>query len=385
MVILKNGIMISRFFRYPKDNSFFLLGPRGTGKSLFIRKTFTDSIYINLLEDQVFQSLVANPSRLESMIPTGFKKRVVIDEIQKIPALLDEVHRLIEEKKIRFVLTGASARKLKKTGANLLAGRAHSQRSYPLTAYELKDQFNIKHALKTGLLPKAYLEHEAKGFLASYVITYLKEEILQEGLVRNIGTFSRFLEAASFSQGQVLNISNVSADCSVERKTVTNYFQILEDLLLVHMLDVFSLRAKRELIKHRKFFFFDVGVFQQIRPRGPLDSEQEILGASVETLVLQELIARNEYQNWNYKICYWHTKNHIEVDFVLYGARGLFAIEVKSSSRIRPQDLDGLLEFKKDYPMAKLIFLYSGNETKIFKDVQIIPLEKFLLTADKWI
>lgn len=254
-----------------------------------------------------------------------------------------------------------------------------------MTALELGDKFDLKRALKSGLLPKAYLDEEYKGYLASYVATYLKEEVQQEGLVRNVGSFARFLEAASFSQGQILNYSNVSAECSVERKTVTNFFQILEDLLLAHTLEVFSLKAKRELIKHKKFFFFDAGVFQQIRPRGPLDSDNEILGAAVETLVLQELLARNEYQDWDYKINFWHTKNHLEVDFILYGTRGLHAIEVKSGSRLRDSDFTGLLEFKSDYPKANLIMLYGGSETKTFKDIQIIPIEKFLKAADKWV
>lgn len=377
--------MISRMFHYPKDNSFFLLGPRGTGKSFFIRHEFKTGIYINLLEDQVYQSLLANPSRLESLIPKKHRDWIVIDEIQKIPALLDEVHRLIEEKKHKFVLTGSSARKLRRSGANLLAGRAFSQRAYPLTAFELKSQFDIFKALKYGLLPKAYLEKNAKNYLASFVTTYLKEEIQQEGLVRNMGAFARFLEAASFSQGQILNHSNVAADCSVERKTVANYFQILDDLLLSHTLPVFAHHSKRELIKHNKFYFFDVGVFRQIRPRGPLDSENEISGAAVETLVLQELLARNEYQEWDYKIYFWHTRDHLQVDFILYGPRGLMAIEVKSGSRWREQDIDALLEYKKDYPKAKLILVYGGDKKDFFKNVQIVPLKDFLLQTDSWV
>ena len=377
--------MISRHFRYPKNNSFFLLGPRGTGKSFFIRLEFAKSIYINLLEDQTYQTLLANPSRLKDLIPNKHKDWVVIDEIQKIPALLDEVHRLIEEQKIKFVLTGSSARKLKRSGANLLAGRAYSHHAFPLTAGELGDKFNLKKALKTGMLPKAYLEENSASYLASYVTMYLKEEVQQEGLVRNMSSFARFLEAASFSQGQILNYSNISAECSVERKTVTNFFQILEDLLLAHFLDVFTLRSKREMIKHKKFYFFDTGVFQQIRPRGPLDSDNEIMGAAAESLVLQELLARNEYQDWNYKISFWHTKNHIEVDFILYGERGLRAIEVKSGARIRDQDLEGLLEFKKDYPKAELIFLYGGNETKIYKNIRIVPIADFLMKPEKWV
>ena len=376
--------MISRKFRYPKNHSFFLLGPRGTGKSYFIRYEFPHAIYINLLEDQVYQPLLANPSRLKDMIPSKFRDWVIIDEIQKIPALLDEVHRLIEEARLKFVLTGSSVRKLKRAGVNLLAGRAYTHHAFPLTALELQDNFEVKKALQSGLLPKAYLEENFKSYLSSYVATYLKEEIQQEGMVRNISGFARFLEAASFSQGQVLNFSKVAEDCSIERKTVGNYFQMLEDLLLAHFIDVFSLRAKRELIKHRKFYFFDVGVFLQTRLRGPLDSEQELMGAAVETLVLQEILARIEYQNWDYKLFFWHTKNHVEVDFILYGQRGLVAIEVKASSRLRKVDYDGLLEFKKDYPKAKLILVYNGSEKKILHDIEIIPLEVFLKRMENW-
>ncbi len=378
--------MISRLFKHPKTNSFFLFGPRGVGKSYFIRTQFhEDSIYLNLLDDELYTQLLAKPSRLADHIPTRHSGWVIIDEIQKIPTLLDAVHRLIEERGQKFVLTGSSARKLKKTGVNLLAGRAFTQFAFPLTALELGNQFDAGRALRTGLLPKSYLESNESGFLSSYVATYLKEEVQQEGLVRNIGSFARFLEAASFSQGQILNYSNVSSDCGVERKTVVNYFQILEDLLLSYQLEVFSRKAKRELIKHRKFYFFDVGVFGQLRPRGPLDMDSEILGVSVETLVLQELKARNEYQDWQYNIYFWHTRNHLEVDFILYGKRGLYAIEVKAGGRIRDADLDGLLAFKQDYPQAKLCLVYTGKEQKTYKDVHFVPLQDFLLKTENYL
>jgi uncharacterized protein len=320
--------MITRAFKHSKTNSYFLMGPRGTGKSTFI--SGFEGVLIDLLEDQTYQTLLANPSSLDTFIPSKNQKWIIIDEVQKIPALLDEVHRLIEKKRFRFILTGSSARKLKRAGANLLAGRAFMHHAYPLTAYELKGQFHLKRALERGLLPKSYLEDDFKSFLASYVSTYLKEEIQQEGLVRNLASFARFLESASFSQAQILNYSNVGADCSVDRKTVTNFFQILEDLLLAETIEVFSRRAKRELIKHRKFYFFDVGLFKQLRPKGPLDSESELTGPALETLVFQELRALNEYLNLEYKICYWHTQKHEEVDFVLYGPRGFNAIESES-------------------------------------------------------
>ena len=330
------------------------------------------------------QDSIRNPFNIGvDYIPTGFKDWVVIDQIQKIPTLLNQVHRLIEEKKFKFVLTGSSARKLRRQGVNLLDGRAFTQHAYPLTALELGNQFDLQKVLKTGLLPLSYLDEESKSYLASYIVTYIKEEIQQEGIVRNLDAFTRFLEAATFSQGQVLNLSNVAKDCAVERKSVTNYFSILQDLLLSYQLPVFSLRAKRALISHEKFFFFDCGVFRYLRPRGPLDSESEILGASVETLVLQELMARNEYQNWDYKISYWHTKDHLEVDFVLYGERGFHGIEIKSASRIRDEELKGLLSFGQDYPKAKLWLIYTGKEKKIYKNIQFIPLNDFLTSMDE--
>ncbi len=374
--------MISRLFNYPKNHSFFLLGPRGTGKSFFLQQIFPQALYINLLSDDIYQKLVARPSRLKDFMGTKKWDWVIIDEIQKIPALLDEVHLLIEEKKQKFILTGSSARKLKRSGANLLAGRAYTSHSYPFTSLELGKAFDLNTSLKYGMLPKAQLEGEKKQYLASYVQTYLKEEVQQEGLVRNLGTFARFLEAASFSQGQVINYSNVASECSIERKTVTNYFELLEDLLLSRTLEVFALRAKRELIKQKKFYFFDTGVFRQIRPTGPLDSDSEINGASLETLVMQELMARNEYLNANYKINYWHTRNHLEVDFILYGEKGFKAIEVKSSSRIREKDCIGLLEFKKDYPKSELFFIYGGSEEKYHNDIKFIPAETFFKEKD---
>lgn len=377
--------MISRRFKYPKNNSFFLLGPRGTGKSHFVRHQFPQALLIDLLDDHVFQRLLAEPSRLKGLIPEGFKDWVVIDEIQKIPALLDQVHHLIETRRLKFVLTGSSARKLRRSGANLLAGRAYSQHSFPLTAMELGADFDLKRALKVGLLPKAYLEEDAKGFLASYCRTYLKEEVEQERLTRNIGSFARFLESASFSQGQTLNYSSIAADCAVERKTVTNFFQILDDTLVAKHIDVFSKRSKRDLVKVQKFYFFDVGVFRQIRPMGPLDSTSELMGACCETLVFQELSARNEYQGWDYNIHFWRTRRHEEVDFVLYGERGLKAIEVKSSDRLRETDFHGLLEFKKDYPQADLFLLYAGSARKQYGDISIVPLDDFLKNADQFV
>ena len=299
--------MYSRLLQ-PPDKSFFLFGPRGTGKSSWVRLTFPKAVYLDLLEAELYLPLTANPQRLASYIPKGFRDWCVIDEVQKIPALLDEIHRLIEKEKFRFVLTGSSARKLKRGHANLLAGRALTYHLHPLTSGELEKDLDLQHSLKFGQLPAAYTEKDPQAYLQSYVQTYLREEIQQEGLTRNLSAFSRFLEAASFSQGSVLNISEVARECAVERKSVEQYFGILEDLLLGTMLPVFSKKAKRRLIRHPKFYFFDAGVYRTIRPKGPLDRPEEIDGQALETLFFQELSALNDYSRLDGEIFYWSAR-----------------------------------------------------------------------------
>ncbi|MFN7906199.1 MAG: ATP-binding protein [Pseudobdellovibrionaceae bacterium] len=368
--------MYSRIFEPPEDSSFFLFGARGTGKSSWLRIHFNQSNYIDLLDDEVFNNLNAHPKNISDYIQNA-KVPILIDEVQKAPHLLDEVHRLIELKKYRFVLTGSSARKLKKVGTNLLAGRAYTYHFHPLTSSEMGKDFRLNHALKYGLLPMATQARDPKKYLQSYVATYLKEEVQQEGLVRSLPSFGRFLQAASFSQASPLNVSQVAADCSVERKVVEDYFSILRDLLLSVELPIFGKKSKRELIKKSKFFFFDCGVYRAIKPRGPLDSESEINGSSLETLVMQNIRALNDYNSWQYEMFYWHTRKHEEVDLILYGPMGLIAIEVKSSARLRKEDFYSLKLFKEDYPVAKTLLIYGGTEEKSIHGVQIIPASLF--------
>lgn len=369
--------MYARIRDYPKDKSFFLFGPRGTGKTSWVGATFPKAVYLDLLEAELFNPLLANPQRLSQYIPKGFQDWVILDEVQKIPELLDEVHRLIEKEKLKFILTGSSARKLiraeKRKPANLLAGRALTLFLHPLTHLELKDDFDLKHSLQYGHLPSAYTESNPKAYLESYVKTYLQEEIQQEGLARQLGAFSRFLEAASFSQASVLNLSAVSRECSVARKTVEQYFIILEDLLLATRLEVFSKRAKRRTLQHPKFYFFDVGVYRTVRPRGPLDRPEEIEGHALETLFFQELRALNDYLEGNFKLFYWKTATGLEVDFILYGERGLFAFEVKREGKVRPEALRGLKAFLDDYPEAKAYFVYGGDRVMREGPIEILP------------
>lgn len=372
--------MYSRIIIPPKDKSFFLFGPRGTGKTTWVKKAFPRAIFIDLLESEIYNDLLANPQRLESFVPRDFSDWVVIDEVQRIPELLNEVHRLIEKNRYRFVLTGSSARKLRKRGVNLLAGRALTYLFHQLAGVELGKDFNLAHSLRYGQLPCAYTEEDPKAYLESYVETYLREEIQQEGLTRNLGAFSRFLETASFSQGSILNTSAVARDCGVERKVVENYFSILEDLLIGFRLPVFSKKAKRRMATHQKFYFFDVGVYRTLRPSGPLDVPEEAEGSAFETLFLQELRAVNDSLRLGYGLYYWHTSNHAEVDFVLYGTQGFKVFEVKRASRVSDGMLKGLKAFQKDYPSAKLYLIYGGTRRYYEGHVTILPIQEAILS-----
>lgn len=367
--------MYSRLIKSPENKSFFLFGPRGTGKTTWVKQSFPNAVYIDLLESRLFNDLLADPQRLVNFIPNNFNDWIIIDEVQKIPELLNEVHRLIEKHKYKFILTGSSARKLRRKGPNLLAGRALNYSMHPLTAIELGKDFDLNHSLMFGNLPSVYVESNPKDYLESYIKTYLQEEIQQEGLTKNLGRFSRFLEAASFSQGSVLNISEVSRECAIERKVVENYFTILEDLLLAYKVPIFTKRAKRRLVAHPKFYFFDVGIYRTLRPMGPLDAPEEVEGISFESLLFQELKAINDYYGLGYKIYYWRTSNNLEVDFVLYGERGLKAFEIKRRGRVPSSELRGLKAFLKDYPTAKAYYIYGAERRMSEGDIDIIPLD----------
>lgn len=366
--------MYSRNIKFPQDKSFFLFGPRGTGKTTWVKACFPDGIHLDLLESGHYTSLLAAPQRLEELIPPRCKEWVIIDEIQRIPELLNEVHRLIENRNVKFALTGSSARKLRRTGVNLLAGRAVTRTMHPLTAEELREDFSFEHALLYGNLPAVYIENDPADFLKSYVQTYLREEIQQEGLTRNLQAFARFLEAASFSQASTLNISEVARECGVNRKLAEEYFIILEDLLLAQRLPVFTKRARRRIIAHPKFFLFDAGVYRAIRPKGPLDRPEEIDGIALETLVYQQLRAVIDYSKREYSLFYWRTSNGVEVDFILYGEEGILAIEVKRAAKVRRQDLHGLKAFIHDYPMAKAFLFYGGKQKRYEDGIELIPL-----------
>ena len=372
----------SRFFEPPLQ-SFFLLGPRGTGKSTWLHHILPEALVIDLLEPDVARELMARPERLREWVRGAPQdSTVVIDEIQRVPELLNVVHALIESQdKRRFVLTGSSARKLRRGGVNLLAGRALVRTLHPFMAAEF-EHFDFDAALTSGLLPLVVAAESPADVLRAYASLYIDEEVRLEGWARNVGGFARFLEAVSFSHAAVLNVANVARECEVERKTVAAYVEVLEDLLLSFRVPVFARRAKRETIRHPKFFLFDSGVFRSLRPKGPLDRPEEIEGAALEGLVAQHLRAWLAYRQADAKLFFWRTRSGVEVDFVVYGSTAFWAVEVKNASRIRPADLRGLEAFGADYPQADLVLLYRGTRRERRGRVWILPAGEFVRSLD---
>jgi predicted AAA+ superfamily ATPase len=372
--------IIDRHFQDPRE-SFFLFGPRGTGKSTWVNYHCKNPLRFDLLGPDTFRAFSAKPERLREIVHANPEKKViVIDEIQKIPELLTVVHSLIEEKLGRqFILTGSSARKLKRTGVDLLAGRALHCTLHPFMASELKEHFKFENVLRLGMLPLVLASNQPEEVLKAYITLYLREEVQAEGIVRNLGNFSRFLEALSFSHASVLNISNVARECEIERKVVEGYVGIVEDLLLGFRIPVFEKRAKRAVALHPKFYFFDAGVFRSIRPSGPLDHPEEIEGRALEGLVAQHLRAWIAYRGGSNRLYFWRTRTGSEIDFVIYGIDGLWAVEVKNTSKIRPEDLRSLRNFQEDYPESKTFFLYRGNQRLLRQKILCLPCEDFLL------
>jgi predicted AAA+ superfamily ATPase len=372
--------MIDRYFK-PPQKSFFLFGPRGTGKSTFVHRFFRSALFIDLLDPERVRVLSAAPERLKELVRAhGESTNIIIDEIQRVPELLSVVHSLMEENKERtFALTGSSARKLKRAGVDLLGGRALLCAMHPFMAIELGQGFNFSEALQRGLLPLVVTSQNPGEVLRSYAALYLREEVQMEGLVRNIGNFSRFLEAISFSHASILNISNIAQECGVERKTVEGYVEILEDILLGWRLRVFTKRAKRQLAGHPKFFLFDAGVFRSLRPQGPLDRPEEIEGQALEGLVGQHLKAWIDYSETKRELFFWRTRSGVEVDFVVYGPDGVYAIEVKNNGSVRPADIRGLRSFAEEYTESRTLLLYRGKDRMLKGNVLCMPCEEFLI------
>lgn len=377
--------MYPRFFK-PPHQSYFLFGPRGTGKSTWLKQEYPDAYWVDLLDPELFRLFSAAPERLRSILDEQSQKKiVVIDEVQKVPELLDVIHSLIEEKKgYQFVMTGSSARKLKKQGVNLLGGRALLRHMPPFFASELGKSFSLKMNLKHGMLPIVIDSSFPEEILKAYAGVYLKEEVQAEGIIRNIGDFARFLETMSFSHASVINASNIARECQIARKTVDSFLSILEDLLLSFQLTVFTRKAKRKLITHPKFYFFDSGVYYSIRPKNLFDVASEKEGAALEGLVAQHLKGWVNAQTENHQLHFWQTASKLEVDFIVSGPTCFCAIEVKNGTTIHPDDLRGLAAFGEDYPEASRILLYRGKHRYKERGILCCPVEEYLLQIHPW-
>jgi predicted AAA+ superfamily ATPase len=370
--------VIPRFLPIP-DQSFFLLGPRGTGKSTWLHATLPNALFVDLLRPETYREMSARPERLRELVHGDPGRRtVVVDEVQRVPEVLTVVHELLETPDPpRFVLTGSSARKLRRGGVDLLAGRALYRTLHPFMAAELPD-FDFARALTTGLLPLIVDAPDPQEALEAYATLYLHEEIQLEGWARDVGAFARFLEVVSFSQAAVLNVSNVARECQIERKTVSAYVEVLEDLLLAFRLPIFTKRAVRKTAAHPKLYLFDAGVFRSLRPRGPLDRVEEIDGLAFEGLVAQHLRAWIAYSRSGCDLYFWRTRAGVEVDFIVYGEGGFWAIEVKNTATVRRSDLRALKTFTEDYPECEPLLLYRGGDRLQIDGIRCIPGEEFL-------
>lgn len=365
----------------PPAGSFFLFGPRGTGKTTWLAQRLPSALRVDLLDPETAREMSARPERLrELVLGNPDRTDIVIDEVQRLPELLHVVHQLIESNRsLRFVLTGSNARKLRHGGVNLLGGRAVVRTLHPFMAAELPD-FDLERGLSLGMVPLITGARSPRETLAAYASLYIEQEVKAEGLVRQIGGFARFLEAISFSHGGVLTLTNVARDAAVNRKTVEGFVEVLDDLLVSFTVPVFTKRARRATIAHPKFYFFDAGVFRSLRPSGPLDQPAEIDGAALEGLVAQHLRAWIAYSGDDHALFYWRTRSGVEVDFIIYGARHFAAVEVKNSARVRPADLRGLKAFREDYPECRPLLLYRGKDRLEVDGIACWPVQEFLQT-----
>jgi len=359
--------------------SFFLFGPRATGKTTLIRQQLAETAtIIDLLDSRYYLRLSSAPHELESIIAATPADIIVIDEIQRIPELLNEIHRLIESQNLTFLLTGSSARKLRRGKANLLAGRVWTARMFPLIYREITD-FNLERYLQYGGLPAVYLSEHPEEELDAYVNTYLKEEILAEGLIRRLPPFSRFLKTIALANGEMINFTKLANDCQVPPSTVTEYVGLLEDTLVGFLLPAWTESKKRKAIKTGKFYFFDPGITHMLAGTESLDRNSNLYGKSFEQFICMELRAYLNYRRKKLPLTYWRSKSGHEVDFLI-GART--AIEVKASRKISKNDLKGLNYLKEEGVFQNLILVSQDPVSTLTDSILTVPWHKFL--SDLW-
>jgi uncharacterized protein len=365
----------------PKGKPAFLWGPRKTGKPTFLKEAFPKSLRYDMLQTDLFLDFTRRPYLLREQLsvssPEHLKEPVIIDEVQKVPQLLDEVHWLIENKGIRFLLCGSSTRKLKRGKANLLGGRAWRYEMHPLVSREVAN-LDLLTVLNRGLIPTHYLEEGYRKSLQAYVRDYLKEEVFDEGLTRNIPAFSRFFEAMGYSHGELTNYANIARDCGVDAKTVKEYYQILVDTLLGAMIEPYKKRQERQVItKAGKFYLFDVGIAGGLTGRRIPELKGEQFGKAFEHFILMEIMAHRSYSEMEYEVNFWRTKTGLEVDFIL--GRGEIAVEVKGANRIDNADLRPLKTFVQEYHPKKAYLVCNELKKRIHNDIHIMPWREFLL------
>lgn len=358
------------------NNSVFLWGARQVGKTTLLEQLYPQARYYDLLQAKEFERLLRRPSLLSEEVESLKEgDLVIIDEIQKVPQLLDEVHALIHKKKIRFILSGSSPRKLIRSGANLLGGRALKKVLFPLVSAEIPE-FNLIKAVNNGLIPRHYMINNPWERFRAYIGVYLNEEIREEALSRNLKIFSRFLEVAAMSNGEMIVYKNIAQDCGIDHRTVKDYFEILSDTMIGYLIPGFVATTKRRAIQAPKFYFFDVGIANYLMNRRNMQPGTETFGHSFEHFVIQEIIAYLGYTESSEKICYWRTSSGYEVD-VIVGV-GRIAIEIKSTDEVKSHHLRGLKAFSEDFPKARTIVVSLDKYARVMNGVEIIPAEMFL-------
>jgi len=368
--------------KLPIQQSAFLWGARKTGKTTYLKEKFPKSIVYDFLKSDLFFEISKDPSRLREGLlaqeDKALKEPVILDEVQKIPQVLDEVHWLIENKGLRFILCGSSARKLRKGHANLLGGRAWRYELFPLVSREI-EEFNLHRALNHGLIPSHYLQNDedCKKSQEAYVRDYLKEEVFAEGLTRNIPAFSRFFDAFGYSHGELTNYCNIAGDCGVNSKTVKEYYQILVDTLLALRVEPYKKRQSWQVItKASKYYMFDVGIAGYLTKRHITELKGEEFGKAFEHFLLMEIVAYRSYSGKDFAINFWRTKSGLEVDFVL--GMGEVALEIKGSGNVDKRDMRGLDAFTETYSPKKSILVCNEKEKRLHGKISILPWETFL-------
>ncbi|HOX44251.1 MAG TPA: AAA family ATPase [Myxococcota bacterium] len=356
-----------------KQRSAFLFGPRQTGKTTLLREALPAARTYNLLQSEVYLELGRRPALLREECRTQ-GELIVIDEVQRLPELLNEVHLLIEERRARFLLTGSSARKLRRGGVNLLGGRARTLTLHPFVRRELGRAFELERALNHGLIPSIYLSDSPEEDLRDYAGSYLREEVAAEGLTRNVPAFGRFLEVAALCHGTLINLSKIASDAQVPRSTVQEYFQILQDTLLAHTLPAWKRGLKRKPIGTSKFYLFDPGVARHLRREGPIQPRSPAFGLAFETYLFHELSTRLDYRG-DGALAFWRSTSGFEVDFILDEHT---AVEVKAREVVSERDLKGLMALAEEGPLKRRLLVCLAARPRRLQGVDILPWQTFL-------